>query len=55
MGSIPVLTSVSDPRNLLTLGAFIAALLLLYRGIMDFEVILILYDKPQWDDSYTVT
>lgn len=46
MGSIPLLTSISDPRNLLTVGAFIAAILLLYRGLLDFEVniyILILF------------
>ena len=38
MGSVPLLTSLSDPRNLLTLGAFIAALLLVYRGLLDIEV-----------------
>ncbi|XP_058830997.1 protein O-mannosyl-transferase TMTC1-like [Topomyia yanbarensis] len=37
MGSIPLVTSISDPRNLLTFIAFFAALLLVYRGILDFE------------------
>ncbi|XP_062559276.1 protein O-mannosyl-transferase TMTC1-like [Armigeres subalbatus] len=37
MGSIPLVTSISDPRNLLTFIAFFAALLFAYRGMMDFE------------------
>lgn len=39
MGSIPLLTSISDPRNLMTFVAFLAAILLAYRGIVDVEVI----------------
>lgn len=38
MGSIPLLTSISDPRNLMTFVAFVAAILLAYRGIVDVEV-----------------
>ncbi|XP_055536777.1 protein O-mannosyl-transferase TMTC1-like [Wyeomyia smithii] len=37
MGSIPLVTSISDPRNLLTFIAFFAAILLVCRGILDFE------------------
>ncbi|XP_055629999.1 protein O-mannosyl-transferase TMTC1-like [Toxorhynchites rutilus septentrionalis] len=37
MGSIPLVTSISDPRNLLTFIAFSAALLFVYRGMLDFE------------------
>ncbi|XP_055601161.1 protein O-mannosyl-transferase TMTC1-like [Uranotaenia lowii] len=37
MGSIPLVTSISDPRNLVTFIAFFAALLLVYRGMLDFE------------------
>lgn len=40
MGSIPLLTSISDPRNLMTFVAFLAAILLAYRGIVDVEVII---------------
>lgn len=39
MGSIPLLTSISDPRNLLTLWAFASTVLMLHKGILDFEVI----------------
>ncbi|KAL1396930.1 hypothetical protein pipiens_010142 [Culex pipiens pipiens] len=39
MGSIPLVTSISDPRNLLTFIAFFAALLFVYRGLLDCEVI----------------
>lgn len=38
MGSIPLLTSVSDPRNLLTLWAFASTILMLHRSLLDFEV-----------------
>ena len=38
MGSIPLITSISDTRNLLTFIAVFAAILFAYRGIMDFEV-----------------
>jgi protein O-mannosyl-transferase len=38
MGSIPLLTSISDPRNIITFIAFCAALLIAYKGIIDFEV-----------------
>lgn len=38
MGSIPLLTSLSDPRNMLTLWAFISAILMLHKGVLDFEV-----------------
>lgn len=38
MGSIPLVTSVSDPRNLLTMGALVAACLLFYKGVMDCDV-----------------
>ncbi|XP_053677834.1 protein O-mannosyl-transferase TMTC1-like [Anopheles nili] len=37
MGSIPLVTTLSDPRNLLTFIAFGAALLFAYRGLMDCE------------------
>ncbi|KAL9704018.1 hypothetical protein quinque_007536 [Culex quinquefasciatus] len=37
MGSIPLVTSISDPRNLLTFIAFFAALLFVYRGLLDCE------------------
>lgn len=38
MGSIPLLTSISDPRNLLTLWAFASTVLMLHRSLLDFEV-----------------
>lgn len=38
MGSIPLLTSISDPRNLVTFVAFGAAIVLAYKGIIDVEV-----------------
>ncbi|XP_052873256.1 protein O-mannosyl-transferase TMTC1-like [Anopheles cruzii] len=37
MGSIPLVTTLSDPRNLLTFIAFGAALLFTYRGLTDGE------------------
>ncbi|XP_031633037.1 protein O-mannosyl-transferase TMTC1-like isoform X2 [Contarinia nasturtii] len=37
MGSIPLLTSISDPRNLLTLWAFASTILMLHKSILDFE------------------
>uniref|UniRef100_A0A6E8WCY3 dolichyl-phosphate-mannose--protein mannosyltransferase n=2 Tax=gambiae species complex TaxID=44542 RepID=A0A6E8WCY3_ANOCL len=37
MGSIPLVTTLSDPRNLLTFIAFGAALLFVFRGLMDCE------------------
>ncbi|KFB36263.1 hypothetical protein ZHAS_00003380 [Anopheles sinensis] len=40
MGSIPLVTTLSDPRNLLTFAAFCAALLFTYRGLMDCEKLL---------------
>uniref|UniRef100_A0A182FV66 DUF1736 domain-containing protein n=1 Tax=Anopheles albimanus TaxID=7167 RepID=A0A182FV66_ANOAL len=39
MGSIPLVTTLSDPRNLLTLLTFVAALAFTYRGLADTEVI----------------
>lgn len=41
MGSIPLLTSISDPRNLLTLWAFASTILMLHRSILDFEVCIV--------------
>lgn len=38
MGSIPLLTSLSDPRNMLTLWAFLSAILMLHKSVLDFEV-----------------
>uniref|UniRef100_A0A182NVA2 DUF1736 domain-containing protein n=1 Tax=Anopheles dirus TaxID=7168 RepID=A0A182NVA2_9DIPT len=38
MGSIPLVTTLSDPRNLLTFIAFGAALLFVYRGLTDCEI-----------------
>lgn len=43
MGSIPLLTSISDPRNLLTLWAFASTILMLHRSLLDFEVCIYLY------------
>uniref|UniRef100_A0AAG5DPC2 dolichyl-phosphate-mannose--protein mannosyltransferase n=1 Tax=Anopheles atroparvus TaxID=41427 RepID=A0AAG5DPC2_ANOAO len=37
MGSIPLVTTLGDPRNLLTFAAFCAALFFAYRGLMDSE------------------
>lgn len=42
MGSIPLLTSLSDPRNLLTLWAFASTILMLHRSLLDFEVCILL-------------
>lgn len=41
MGSVPLVTTVSDSRNLLTCVAFGAAILLAYRGLTDLEVVMI--------------
>lgn len=38
MGSIPLVTSISDIRNLITFATLFALLLLSYRAILDFEV-----------------
>lgn len=38
MGSIPLLTSISDPRNLLTLWAFASTILMIHKSLLDFEV-----------------
>lgn len=38
MGSIPLVTSGWDPRNLVTCAALIALLALSYRCLMDLEV-----------------
>lgn len=43
MGSIPLLTSISDPRNLLTLWAFASTILMLHRSLLDFEVCIYSY------------
>lgn len=46
MGSIPLLTSLSDPRNMLTLWAFLSAILMLHKSVLDFEVnIVVAADK----------
>lgn len=38
MGSIPLVTSIGDLRNVLTFVTFFALILLSYRALMDFEV-----------------
>lgn len=38
MGSIPLLTSISDARNLLTLWALASTILMIHKSWLDFEV-----------------
>jgi hypothetical protein len=43
MGSVPLLTSLADTRNIATCLFFGCCFLIAYRGIADFEVRLIQY------------
>ncbi|XP_031346544.1 protein O-mannosyl-transferase TMTC1-like [Photinus pyralis] len=49
MGSVPLVTSLSDLRNVITCLFFGCALLLSIRSLMDFEVILLVLLASFWE------